>query len=172
MSLLCPIDDLGNSHEVVICDSALSRQAHQELFRFNDAVYMIADEGTSIFDVVTQVTTSCNGAREACPSRIHIVLGWENILKVSAWKPTKPAPGDAFLILKGAGVSAQEFQPFKNADINDIFPWLYYGKRFDVLRKICHAAKKQLEGHLKNHTIRVDSHLIAGDTKRIVASSL
>ena len=109
---------------------------------------------------------------ETGPSRIHIVLEWENILRVSSWKPARPDAGDAFILLKNSGVSTQELQPFKTADINDLFPWLYYGKRLDVLRKICHAAKRQMEGHLKNHTIRVDGHLIADDTKRIVASSL
>lgn len=172
MPLLSPLDNLKNNHEVVICDSELSRQAHKELFHFKDDVYIIADNESGVFDAVVNIATTCNSAEEACLSRIHLVLGWENILKISAWKAAKPAPGDAFLVLKNAGVSSQELQPFKTADINDMFPWLYYGKRFDVLRKVCHAAKRQLEGHLKSHSIRVDSHLIADDTKRIVASSL
>jgi hypothetical protein len=106
------------------------------------------------------------------PSRIHIVMGWENILRVSSWKSERPAAGDAFLVLKNSGVSPHDLQPFKAADINDLFPWLYYGKRFDVLRKICHAAKKQIENHLKNHAIRVDGHLIADNSRLIIASSL
>ncbi len=178
MPLLCPIDGLNNIHEVVICDSELSRQAHKELFRFSDEVYLVASasapasDSSAIFDTVVQVADSCGAAGETCPSRIHIVLGWENILRVSSWKGAKPVAGDAFLILKSAGVSAQELQPFKTADVNDLFPWLYYGKRFEVLRKVCHAAKRQMESRLKNHAVRVDSHLIADDSRRIVASSL
>lgn len=172
MPLLCPLDSLKNSHEVVICDSELSRQAHKELFRFSDEAYLVADAGSGMFDTVARVADSCSAAGEPCPSRIHIVLGWENILRVSSWKSAKPGAGDAFLVLKSAGVTAQELQPFKTADVNDLFPWLYYGKRFEVLRKVCHAAKRQMESRLKNHAIRVDSHLIAADTQRIVASSL
>ncbi len=172
MPLLCPIEYLKGSHELVICDSECSRIAHKELFHFSDEVYILAGEQDNFFDTVLGMVESVNAVPETGPSRIHIVLKWENILRVSSWKSARPAAGDAFILLKNSGVSTQELQPFKTADINDLFPWLYYGKRFDVLRKICHAAKKQMEGRLKSHTIRVDGHLIADDTKRIVASSL
>lgn len=168
----CPIDTLKNGHEVVLCDSELSRRAHKELYRFSDEVYVIADTGFGVFDAVTQLAGSCAETGGPCPSKIHIVLGWENILRVSSWKAERPGAGDAFLVLKAAGVTDRELQPFKAADINDLFPWLYYGKRFDVLRKVCHAAKHRMEGRLNNRSVRVDSHLIAEDTRKIVASSL
>ncbi|MCL4492352.1 MAG: hypothetical protein M1510_10735 [Nitrospirae bacterium] len=172
MSLFCPIDNLKNNHELVICDSESSWRAHKELFHFSDDVYMIADAATDIFDAVAKAVTSCNFAPSNSPSKIHVALAWENLLKISLWKAAKPTPGDAFTILKNTGVSSQELQPFKTADVNDLLPWLYYAKRFDVLRKVCHTTKKQVESRLKDHTIRVDCHLIAEDTKRIVASSL
>ncbi len=172
MALLCPIDKLKAGHELVMCDSEHALNAHKELFRFSDEVYVLAGPQDNMFESIRGMVDACNAAPSTCPSRIHIVLGWENILRVSSWKPERPAAGDAFIVLKNSGLSQQELQPFKSADINDLFPWLYYGKRFDVLRKICHAAKKQLENHLKNHAIRVDGHLIADDSRRIVASSL
>lgn len=172
MPLLCSIDGLNNSHELVICDSELSRQAHKELFRFSDDVYMVAGNGTDAFNAITGAVASCNAAPSVRPSKIHIVFCWENLLKISLWKPVKPTAVDVFTILKNTGLSSQDLQPFKNADVNDLFPWLYYAKRFDVLRKTCHTTKKQVESRLKDHTIRVDCHLIAEDTKRIVASSL
>jgi hypothetical protein len=113
-----------------------------------------------------------NSYPEKCPSRIHMVLGWENILRVSSWKSTRPAASDAFILLRNSGIGSYELQPFKTSDVNDLLPWLYYGKRLDILRRICHTAKKQLENHLQSRIIRVDSHLIADDTKRIIASSL
>ncbi len=172
MPLLCPIEKLKESRELVICDSESSRQAHKELFHFSDDVYILSGEQDNVFDTVLGMINTFNTAPATGPSRIHIVLGWENILRVSSWKLRRPDVGDAFILLKNSGVGAQELQPFKTADINDLFPWLYYGKRFDVLRKICHTAKRQIEGHLKNRIIRADSHLLADDTKRIVASSL
>lgn len=172
MSLLCPIDNLRENHEIIICDSAVAKQAHKELFRYNDNVYITADETENIFNLISNIVNSCNAESLLCPSKIHLVLNWLNLLQVSLWQAKKPTAGDAFTVLKNAGISSQEFQPFKNSDVNDIFPCFYYGKRFDILRKVCHKAKKQVEGHLKNHAIRVDCHLIAEDTKRIVASSL
>lgn len=172
MPLLCPLENLRDNHELVICDSEPSRLAHKELFRFNDEAYIIADEAANAFGAIADVVNSCNSEAARRPSKIHLVLGWENLLKASLWKGAKPTAGDAFSVLKNTGISPQDFQPFKTADINDLFPWLYYGKRFDILRKVCHATKRQVEGRLKDHSIRVDCHLIAEDTKRIVASSL
>ncbi len=172
MTLLCPIENLKDGHELVICDSERSQRAHKELFHFRDEVYLITGDQDNVFDTILSMVETFNTAPETGPARIHIVLAWENILRVSSWKSARPAAGDAFIILKNSGISQQDLQPFKTADVNDLFPWLYYGKRFEVLRKICHAAKKQMESHLRNHSIRVDGHLMADDTKRIIASSL
>lgn len=172
MPLLCPIEKLKESRELVICDSESSRLAHRELYHFSDEVYILAGDQDNVFDTILGMVNAFNETPATGPSRIHIVLGWENMLRVSSWKLIRPALGDAFILLKNSGVSTQELQPFKTADINDLYPWLYYGKRIDVLRKICHTAKRQMESRLKNRTIRVDGHLMANDTKRIVASSL
>ena len=171
MPLSCAIKNLKGIRELVICDSELSRGAHKELFRFSDEAYVIG-EAETIFDTILGVVEAFNSAPESSPARIHIVLGWENILRVYAWKSTRPSAGDTFILLKNSGVRHQDLQPFKTADINDLFPWLYYGKQFSVLKKVCHAAKKQMENRLRDHTIRIDSHLVAADGKRIVASSL
>ena len=171
MSLLYPIEKLSG-HELVICDCESSRHAHSELFRYNEDAYFTSDGTSGVFEAITGITSSCNEAISGCPAKIQLVLVWENLLKVSLWKAVKPTAGDAFTLLKNSGVGTQELQPFKAADTNDLFPWLYYAKRFDVLRKVCHAAKKQMEGHLKDRSIRINCHLAVEDTKRIVASSL
>ncbi|MBI5212853.1 MAG: hypothetical protein HY957_05705 [Nitrospirae bacterium] len=170
MSVLCPIDNLKDNNKLIICDSALAKQAHKELFRYGDDVYVTGDAG-AIFGAVSGVVESCNSGATRT-AKIHLVLNWQNLLQVSLWRPKKPETGDVFTLLKNTGIGSKEIQPFKASDINDMFPWLYYGKRFDILRKLCHRAKKQMEDHLKNHSIRVDCHLIAEDTKKIVASSL
>lgn len=172
MSLLCPIDKLRENNEVVICDSAVARQAHRELFRYRDDAYLTVEKTENIFEIISNAIKSCNEEPQSCPSKIHLVLNWLNLLKVSLWQMREPTLGDVFTLLKNAGVGSQELQPFKASDLNDMFPWLYYGKRFNILRKLCHKAKSQTEGHLKDHTIRVDCHLIAEDSKRIIASSL
>jgi hypothetical protein len=168
----CSIDPLKNSHEVVICDSATARSAHKELYHFKDEVYVTPDNETDIFEAVAGIVNSCNTSPSDCPSKIHIALGWESIMKTALWKHGQPVNGEVLILLRNAGLGSVELQPFRTADINDLFPWLYYGKRFDILRKVCHATKKQMESHLKDHTIRVDCHLVAQETKKIVASSL
>lgn len=172
MPLICPTDTEKNNHQIIICDSEISKNAHKELFHYNDDEYIIIDEAHIIFDRIFKTVKLCNSDLSSCPSKIHVVLNWLNILQISLWKAEKPTVGELFTILRNAGIKSDELQPFKTGDASDLFPWLYYGKRFDILRKICHAAKKQMESHLKNHFTRVDCHLVADDTKRIVASSL
>jgi hypothetical protein len=172
MPLLCPIENLKGSRELVICDGESSRASHKELYKFSEEAYIVAGELDNVFDVIAGAVDTFNTANGTGPSKIHLVLGWENILRVSFWKSERPAAGDAFIILKNAGVSQQDLEPFKTADINDLFPWLYYGKQFQVLRKVCHSCKKQFERHLKDKAIRVDCHLVADVSTRIVASSL
>lgn len=172
MPLLCPTDNEKNNHQIIICDSEISKHAHKELFHYSDDQYVIINETDNSFDLIFKTVEICNLQMSSCPSKMHIVLNWLNLLQVSLWNAEKPTVGDLFTILRNAGIKSDELQPFKTADTNDLFPWLYYGKRFDILRKICHLAKKQMEAHLKNHFIRVDCHLVADDTKRIVASSL
>lgn len=165
-------EKLKDNHELVICDGETAGDAHRDLYHSRDGAYVIVDETENFFNGVFDIVASFNSEPPENISKIHLSFGWENLLKLSLWRDARPSAGDAFVLLKNAGVGHNEFQPFKNADINDLFPWLYYGKRFDVLRKLCHAAKRQVEGHLKDHSIRVDCHLVAGDTNRIVASSL
>jgi hypothetical protein len=172
MPLLCPTDNEKNNHQIIICDSEISKHAHKELFRYTDDDYVIIDETHTPFDRILRAVELCNSEPSFWLSKIHIVVNWPNLLRVSLWQADKPTAGDLFTILRNAGIMSDELQPFKTADTSDLFPWLYYGKRFDILRKICHEAKKQMEAHLKNRFIRVDCHLVAEDTKRIVASSL
>ena len=171
MSILLPIENIRDNIELILCDSMAAKQAHKELFRFSDSAYLTMDETTNVFAAFSSIINTCNSS-SACPVKIHIVLNWPNLLHVSLWQAERPIIGDVFTLLKNNGVGPDELQPFKASDINDIFPWLYYGKRFDVLRKICRVAKRRLESGFKNQTTLVDSHVIAEDTKKIVASSL
>lgn len=172
MPMLFPIETIKDNAEFIICDSEMARQAHKELFRFSDKAYLITAGKANTFDYVTGIINTCNSAASVYLRKIHIVLNWPNLLQVSLWQASRPIIGDVFTLLKNNGLGPQELQPFKASDINDIFPWLYYGKRFDVLRKVCRVAKRKIESNFKNQIIRVDCHIISEDTKKIVASSL
>jgi len=173
MSLLFPAEKFKENKELIICDSEEAKLAHRELFSFSDDAYIKTDGTVNIFDAISGVISACNSS-PVCPGKIHIVLNWPNLLQISLWKAAKPLTGDVFTLLRNEGIGSQELQPFKNSDINDIFPWLYYGKRFDILKKVCHIAKRKIENNLKGNgqLIRVTCHIIAEDTKKIVASSL
>jgi len=105
-------------------------------------------------------------------SKLHIAAGWEPMLKVALWTSRRPPLHDVLMLLKKSGVSEAELSPFGNADINDLFPWLYYGKRLEVLRKIVNRAKAKAEAALGKKKLIVYCHLLAEDVGLIVASSL
>jgi hypothetical protein len=169
MSVLPSPENLKNA-ELVICDSETASQAHRELFRSGDIQYIISDKAASLLDYLSHIiNTYCLSS----PLRkIHLVMGWPNILQISLLKASKPSVGDVFTLLRNEGIKSEELQAFKASDINDIFPWLYYGKRFDILRRLCHIAKRKVEDNFKKYSIAVECHIIAEDTKKIVASSL
>jgi len=79
---------------------------------------------------------------------------------------------DAIYVLKSAGMSYSELSPFKDGLPEDIFPVLYYGKNFDMLRKVCNIAKRMAESRLKSKFSRIDCHLVSDESNRIIASSL
>lgn len=178
ISALSP-EKIADLTEVVICDSEAAMAAHKDLFRFSQNAYVSAYETNDnsvgnfcdAFPTVTRLIDTCNLA-PLCPSRIHLVARWENILKVAAWKAELTSVRDAFIFLKNAGIAESDLTPFAGSPVADLFPYLYYGKRFNVIKKICMMARKQIESHLKKGGVRADCHMIAEDAPRIFASSL
>lgn len=172
-------EKIVNLTEAVICDSEAAMLAHKDLFRFSQNAYLPAYEtndtsagnSCNAFPAVTKLVDICNIA-PSCPSRIHLAAGWENILKVAAWKAQLASVRDALIFLKNAGIAELDLTPFASSPVSDLFPYLYYGKRLDVIKKICMIARKQIESHLKKSGVRADCHMIAEDAPRIFASSL
>jgi hypothetical protein len=161
--------------EVVICDSGAAMQAHRELFRFSLNAYVplheSGDDIVDTFSALEKLVEACN-ALPLCPSRMHMAAGWENILKVAAWKSEISSVRDVFIVLKTAGVMDSELKPFAGSPVADLFPYLYYGKRLDVIKKICKLAGRQIESRIKKGVVRADCHLVMEDAPRIIASSL
>lgn len=149
--------------EIVICDGEAATKAHKQLFTMSEACYRMAD-GNILGAISGSVTEDL--------TRLHISAGWEAMLQVALWTSRRPLLIDVLGLLKKTGISEAELLPFKAADINDIFPWLYYGKRFETLRKIANRAKAKAESALEKKKLLVYCHLVAEDTGQIVASSL
>jgi hypothetical protein len=149
--------------EIVIFEDESSRESHKALFFLDDVCYRRNDN-----DIVNTILE----AAQIGLSKLHISAGWENILKIAVWRCERPLIHEVLTLIRKTGVKDEELRPFSNSDINDIFPWLYYGNRFDILRKICNAAKSRIESKIDSRKVLVYCHLVPEGTKKIVASSL
>jgi len=163
-----PSPETSENAVIVLCDSEIARGAHSELFSSGHR-YIIPDKAANMLEAISNIINTYSSSSSL--QKIHLVVGWPNILQISLWT-SKPSTGDIFTLLRNQGVTSDELKPFKASDINDIFPWLYYGKRFEILKKLCHIVKRKIENNFKKSSVSVDCHIVAEDTKKIVASSL
>ncbi len=149
--------------EVVLYQGEAAKKSHQQLFSLHNSCYLPAGESIvqSILSLDLQDV-----------SKLHISAGWEAIIEVALWTLGRPMMSDVIFLLKRAGVSDDETAPFKSAEVGDIFPWLYYGNRFDVLRRICNTAKTRIDSKLERKKLLVYCHLSMEGSERIVASNL
>lgn len=148
-----------NSAVIVIAENEQSKKAHQELFHWTDEHYRVV-EGLPL-----ETITSLNGSVE----RIHITGTWQYLLKLGLWSE-KISPADMGLLLKRLGMPEEELKPFLHAPLDDLFYTLYYGKRFEVLRRLCHHIRRSLQQRFGG--LIVDCHMVVPDRPQIVASSL
>ncbi|MFA5354060.1 MAG: hypothetical protein WC291_07510, partial [Thermodesulfovibrionales bacterium] len=162
---------MTGGEKLVVCDSRQAMEAHRDLFHLNEEAYSVTEE-KGFFSSITGLLSFLNAQTQLAPPRIHLVLGWENLILLALWKEGLPSWTELSPLLTASGIRGDELAPLKGSDTADLFPWLYYGKRFDILRKVCHKAKKQVEEHLTDRAIRVDCHLFADYARMIVASSL
>jgi hypothetical protein len=148
---------------VVLVQDEISQRAHRELFSFEDSRYVMSGEDIreSILSLAAQDV-----------DKMHIAADWEHLLMIALWSPGSPLAFDVMSLLRKAGAADAELAPFRTSHINDLFPWLYYGRRFDILRKVCNAAKTKAESRITARHLQVISHLVSEETLRIVASSL
>ncbi len=153
----------GTFREVVLYQGEAAKRSHQNLFFLDDKCY--CPVGESIVGSILSVDLDN-------VSKLHISAGWEAMLEVALWTKAKPHVHDVIVMLKKAGIGGDEIAPFNKSEVGDIFPWLYYGKRFDVLRRICNTAKTRIDSKLGRKNILVYCHLSMDDAGRIIASNL
>ncbi|MBI5847839.1 MAG: hypothetical protein HZB31_07820 [Nitrospirae bacterium] len=154
---------LEEIREVVLAVNDLAAQAHKELYAFEASRYRIS--GTDLFASLLSVF-------EKGADRLHIVADWENLLRIALWSPGKPPLFDVLSLLKKSGAAEAELQPFGKAEISDLLPWLYYGRKFDILRRLCHAARSKAEAKANRKGMHVYCHLVSDESRCIIASSL
>ncbi|GAB4484201.1 MAG: hypothetical protein OHK006_07850 [Thermodesulfovibrionales bacterium] len=139
------------------------RKAHRGLFALPEGSYHQAGA-----DIPADILKAVGGGA----GRLHLVLSWEALLSVAVWSHGRPAMFDVLSLLRRSGLTDADLAPFAGSDPGDLFPWLYYGKRLDVLRKVCSAAKAKVESHAGPKRLLVSCHLSCSEMHGIVASSL
>lgn len=149
--------------EVVLSLNELSARAHKELYSFEDRRYIMSGP-----DLLASVLS----AAENSADRLHIVTDWENLLKIALWSSADPPLFDVISLLKKSGAAEAELQPFMKSEISDLLPWLYYSKKFDILRRICIAAKAKTEIKVNKKGLHIYCHLVSDESRSIIASSL
>jgi hypothetical protein len=147
--------------EIVLYENGSALRAHRELFTLPEDAYRPLSE-----DTIACISAELGNA----PDRLHIAAGWETIVRTALWKPNVPGIQEVLFLLDKAGAGRDELKPFSRSDLNDLFPWLYYGKKFDILRRICSMAKAKVE--VTSRKFLVYCHLVSEDAGKIVASSL
>ncbi len=113
--------------------------------------------------------SNCYLATNQDKLRIHLCLNWEGLLKIILWTDFLAFPLIA-RALNSAGVKDAELKGIMEADPLTLFHWLYYGRNYKVLRRLCAIAKNSVEGRVKG--VRFECHLIAEEISKIVASTL
>lgn len=149
--------------EVVLYQVDTAKRAHKELFPLDDACYLISGE-----DIIHSVLA----VAQENPTKLHIAAGWGAVLRVALWISRRPEIHEVFALIKRFGITDEELAPFRRSDIDDIFPWLYYGKRFDILKRLCHTAKAKTESKINRKKLLVYCHLVSDEAGRIISSNL
>ena len=153
-------DNIRTSIEIVIYLGEAARISHGALFPLADESYVEATEN---------IVGAIMSAADQSPDRLHIAAGWKAIVAVALWTSEEPAMYAVMNLLRKSGLTDEDLGPFLKSDIDDLFPWLYYNRRFDILRRICRAAKAKAEA---NTGRKFSCHLVCDEEVKIVASSL
>lgn len=145
--------------ELVICQNDITRRVHSELFNLPDSSYIVS------YNLKTDLLKlSGRGIL-----KVHLALNWEGLLKIISWSDIL-SYGFIKNALSRAGLDERELKEMEGADPLSLFYWLYYGRNFQVLRKLCIHARSSAEEHVRG--VRFECHLISEEISRIVASTL
>jgi hypothetical protein len=152
---------MTGTDEIVIASNELTMDVHKSLFHLPDEWYILMNGIT--FESLSSITKELK--------RLHLSLNWLDMIRFGTWQEA-PDWRDTFLLLKKVGITIDELKPFRDSPVTDILPYLYYGKRFDILRRICAVTKKNIEQKIMGKIAKVNCHLVYEETSSIIASSL
>ncbi len=180
------IDKLLQNDEVVLYDSEIGKIIHKQLFKFDDKVYidlnLISNFDSSqteaivnrpdLYDSICMIINTLNSNNYSNPPNIHILLEWQHMVQLATWRFEIISGAEILSLLSNAGLKINNINSTKYTNIQGIFMYLLKNARFDIFRRVCHVAKKNLIEHINDKSIQVICHLASQETKTIIASSL
>ncbi len=176
MTVCIPLSSQGLSGDVVVCDSHSSMLAHKGIFNFNDAAYVIHSEPVLILKLISRLIERALDDTVNDPgiaiNNLHIAVHWETLFCLLLWTEEIPSVNKAYLLLQEAGMTRNDIEPFLTATLHDLFPSLYYSKRFEILRRLCTKTKRHLEQRFPIMKGKILCHLTLREDGIIAASSL
>ncbi len=149
--------------EVVLAEDDRACAVHRGLFSLHEGCYRTIRGG--LLDEVLRAAQDSSG-------RMHLAMGWLNLLRIALWTTAEPDTHDVLAVMKHAGLGEDELFPFQDAHAQDFLPSLYYSNRLDVLRRVCNLAKSQAESMVEGGRVQIICHLLAETDRTIIASSL
>lgn len=145
--------------EIALCQNKVIKRAHKELFNLPDDSYIVSS------DIIKEILK----IRRLETSKVHLCLNWSGLFNVILWSERLSSSLIKNILVK-TGLEEKEFKYATDTDPLTLFHWLYYGKRFKVLRKLCVLARDMAQDKVR--AVRFECHLIAEEIPTIVASTL
>ncbi len=183
------IDKLLQNDEVVLYDSEIGKIIHKQLFKFDNKVYIDLNLISSVefvelsqtkrntnfdtfYNAIRLIINTLNSNNYSNPPNIHILLEWQHMVQLATWRFEIISGAEIYSLLSNAGLNIDNINSTKYNNIQGIFMYLLKNARFDVFRRVCHLAKKNIIEHINDKSMQVICHLASQETKTIIASSL
>jgi hypothetical protein len=147
-------------YRFVLYEGEAAKRYHQELFSLPDSGY---------FAIEGAVTDAVLEASGRFPGELHISAQWETVILLASWNAGAPTVKDVLNLFGEAGIG--EFAGMEESDVRAIFSLICRSGRFDLLRRVCRAAKSKAES-MCGEKILVHCHLVSDEAGKIIASSL
>jgi hypothetical protein len=148
---------------MVLFQGGRAKRSHQKLFSLEEDCYFAARRS---------ITESILLSVGESVVKMHIVTGWQDMLKVALWTAGNPSSSDTLALIGKICKLPEGLDAPETEDVNDIFRRLYHGGRLDVFRKVCRTAKSMTESMTIGRKLLVHCHLVGDERTGIVASSL
>jgi hypothetical protein len=182
MSEACPLSTPSDTANLVLCINEEAAQAHLGLFGLPEHAYATPADNQRASSAVSAVSwlmrriddLSLAGRPPDTPKAVHlqVVVDGSGLAALALWSVDEPSPDELLSLLTTAGMAAGEARAITPHGRRRIFASLCHENRVDILRRLCRLVKRKIEDRTRAPGLHVDCHMLAEESKRLVASSL